>query len=87
MERSAVGRTVRWADGAALGNTDGGRSGVGWSAVGRTVRWADADAIVNTDGGWLEWSAMVWTVKWADGAALGTTDGGRNGEERRGVGS
>ena len=27
VERSGVGRTLRWADGAALGNTDGGRSG------------------------------------------------------------
>ena len=28
VERSAVGRTVRWADGAALGTTNGGWSGV-----------------------------------------------------------
>ena len=43
---------LRWADGAALQNTDGGRTGVEWSAMVWTVRWADGAALETTDGEW-----------------------------------
>ena len=64
VERSAVGWALRWADGAALGSTDGGRTGVEWSAMVWTVRWADGAApLGSTDGGRGKRSDMEWALR------------------------
>ena len=52
VKKSAVRWALRWADGAALRNRDGGWSGEERSAVVWTVRWADGAALETTDGEW-----------------------------------
>ena len=60
VERSAMVWIVRWADGSALGSTDGEWGGVEWSAMVWTVRWADGAALGTTIAGGVEWSGAPW---------------------------